>query len=94
MTENKDQSYSRVIYQNKDDKDAQKLVNSYNYGYNENRKKAWSPNVQDEETFRKKREREDAYINNFHPMDRPVLVIKEKHKYNTQNPNTYIDADG
>lgn len=27
-------------------------------------------------------------------MDRPVLVIKEKHKYNTQNPNTYIDADG
>lgn len=45
MTENKEQSYSRVIYQNKDDKDAQKLVNSYNYGYNDKKKKAWSPNI-------------------------------------------------
>jgi len=63
-------------------------VNSFKYAYSNNKKKAWSPNIQDEERFRKKREREDAYINNFHPMDRPVLVIKEKHKFEGINPTS------
>ena len=63
-------------------------MNSFKYAYSNNKKKAWSPNIQDEERFRKKREREDAYINNFHPMDRPVLVIKEKHKFEGINPTS------
>lgn len=61
------------------------MVNSYKYPSKQGKKKAWSPNIQDEERFRKKREREDAYMNGFHPMDRPVLVIKEKHKYEGGN---------
>ncbi len=63
-------------------------MNSFKYAYSNNKKKAWSPNIQDEERFRKKREREDSYINNFHPMDRPVLVIKEKHKFEGINPTS------
>lgn len=92
MTENNEQSYSRVIYQNKDDKNAQQLVNSYKYGYNNKKKQPWSPNIQEEERFRKKREREDAYLENFHPMDRPVLVIKQKTKFETTNPDVFLDS--
>ena len=72
-------SYSWVIYKNLDDKQAKKLVNSYNYGESKLQKTMWTPNISKEERFKKKRQREDKYIENFHPDDRPVLLIKEKH---------------
>lgn len=30
-------------------------------------------------------------MNNFHPMDRPVLVIKEKHKFEGQGPSGVVN---
>ena len=42
------------------------MVNSYKYNRPENKIKSWSPNISKEERFRKKREREDRYLENFH----------------------------
>lgn len=43
--------------------------------------KRWSPDIAKEEKYKRKREREDGYIQNFRPEDRPVLLIKNKHAY-------------
>ena len=72
-------TYSWVIYKNLDDKSAKKLVNSYNYGESKLEKTMWTPTISKEERFKKKRLWEDKYLENFHPEDRPVLLIKEKH---------------
>lgn len=66
------------------------MVNSYQYNKPENKIKSWSPNISREERFRKKREREDRYLENFHPGDHPVLVIKKKHEYKGANPENVL----
>ena len=67
--------HSRVIFKNPNDEEALDMVNSYKYNRPENKIKSWSPNISKEERFRKKREREDRYLENFHQGDHPVLVI-------------------
>lgn len=41
----------------------------------------WSPDISFEDRFKKKRSREEKYINQIHPEDRPLLLIKKKHEY-------------
>ncbi len=61
------------------DKNAKDLVNSYRFGKKEyNRFKEWSPDISKEERYKKKRYREDNYIANFKPEDRPILLIENK----------------
>ena len=78
--------HSRVIFKNPNDEEALDMVNSYKYNRPENKIKSWSPNISKEERFRKKREREDRYLENFHQGDHPVLVIQNKHAYKGTNP--------
>lgn len=86
-------TYSRVIFKNYNDKEAEEMVNSYNYSHKYPLKyKKWSPDLSYEERYKKKRNREDEYINNFHRDDRPILLIKKKHEYKgINNPQKFKD---
>ena len=47
-----------------------------------------------EERYWLKRKREDQYIQEYYPEDRPILLIKEKHQYqNVRNDNVFEDPD-
>ena len=48
-------------------------------GYEKGRK--WSPNIASGEQYRRKKEREDKYLQEFAQEDRPILVVKKKHAY-------------
>lgn len=69
------------------------MVNSYKYqNASPQRYKKWTPESQYEERYKKKREREDDYIQNFDEGDRPILVIKKKHEYQgLRGPNVFKD---
>ncbi len=88
-------SYSKVIYKNYNDKQAEKLVNSYRFRSQSPMRsyKRWSPEIAKEEKFMKKRNREDNYVSSFRPQDRPVLLIKNKHAYKgINNPDIFDEA--
>lgn len=54
--------------------------------------KRWSPDIAKEEKYKRKREREDDYVHNFRPQDRPVLLIKNKHAFKgINNPDIFDD---
>lgn len=66
--------------------EAKKLVNSYRFSSKSpQRKKVWTPELTKEEISKKKRLREDAYIKNFDPNDRPILIIKNKEEFSNKN---------
>lgn len=55
--------YSRVIFKNQNDKEAEEMVNSYRYRTSSPGKfKRWTPEFSYEERYKKKRNREDKYI--------------------------------
>jgi hypothetical protein len=84
-----------VIYKNGNDQQAKKLVNSYRFRSNSPNKvyKRWSPDMAKDEQFKKKRQREDDYIQNFREEDRPILLIKNKHEYKgVENPDVFQDS--
>ena len=75
-------SHSRVIYHDFDDQNAKDTFNSYKYKHGKSKRiKEWNKDIAYEERFKKKREREENYLKNFHPDDRPILLIKKKHEY-------------
>ena len=75
-------SFSKVIFREKDDKLAKDLFNSYKYKKApEIKYRKWTPENAYEERFRKKRKREDNYLKKINPEDRPVFLVKKKHEY-------------
>lgn len=57
-------------------------MNSYRFKSSSlSKNRTWSPDINYEDRFKKKRKREDFYIASFAPKDRPVLLIKKKHAY-------------
>ncbi len=82
MEEEDENVYSRVIHKVYDDEKAKRQLNSYRYkSYSQDKEKVWTPGRNNLERFKKKREREEKYLTHFHPEDKPVLLVKEKHKY-------------
>lgn len=58
------------------------MVNSYKYQSKSPAKyKQWTPTGHNEERYKKKRAREDDYIQTFEEENKPILVIKRKHEY-------------
>ena len=53
----------------------------------------WSPELSFEERYRLKRKREDEYVLDFSPNDRPILLIKQKHAYNDLNTESNTEMD-
>lgn len=94
-TDNNPNSFSRVIHKNYNDKKTQDLVNSYNYSHTNPKKyRKWSPDISYEERFKKKRTREEDYMKDFHPEDKPILLVNKKHEYKgVGNPALFKDPD-
>ena len=54
----------------------------------------WDPHVAKEEKIKKKRQREDNHVKEFHPEDRPILLIKNKHVYkNVKQDDVFATTD-
>jgi len=51
----------------------------------------WSPDINYEERLKKKKEREDEYIKNFSPDDRPLLLVNQKQNFKGVNKNDIFD---
>ena len=85
--------YNQVIFSNPDDKANVDLVNSYRFRSNSPVKyRKWSPDISQEERFRKKREREDEYVRTLEPEEKPILLIKQKNLYkNCKSPHLIED---
>lgn len=85
--------YGQVIFSNPEDKANVDLVNSYRFRSNSPVKyRKWSPDISQEERFRKKREREDEYVRTLEPEEKPILLIKQKNLYkNCKSPNLIED---
>lgn len=63
-------------------------MNSYRFkSSSPSRYKLWTPDIQKEEIYRKKKFREDKYIHEFDEQDRPVLLIQKKDDYVNQHMN-------
>lgn len=88
--------YKHVIYRGNDEPDETELVNSFRFrSKSGNRYKKWSPDISTEERFKKKREREDKYIQNLNKDEKPILLIKNKHVYkNLKNPEIFATGSG
>ena len=94
MSKEESNSYSKVIFKQDDDEEAKKMVNSYRFkSPSPHKYRVWSPEISQEERFKKKREREDDYVNKFDSKDRPILVIKKKHAYKGLNNINVMNDD-
>lgn len=82
-----------MIFKRGDDQEAKDLVNSFKHASASPRKhRIWSPELSFEERYRLKRKREDEYVQEYYPEDRPILLIKEKHQYqNIRTDNVFQD---
>jgi hypothetical protein len=82
-----------VIFKNYNDDSTRDFLNSYRYEPSKHKMyKKWKPDISPEERFKKKRDREEEYLQNFHPDDRPVLLVQKKHEYQgVENPNVFVD---
>ena len=57
------------------------LVNSLARPVSPSGPRRWSPETSQKERNRRKREREDLYVRNFAPENRPVLLVKKKEAF-------------
>lgn len=87
-----DNIYSKVIFR-QNDPESSEMVNSYRFKSSSPIKnRMWSPEISEEDRFRKKRLREDEYIQQLDNEVRPVLVIKKKQVFeNLQSPEFGLD---
>lgn len=75
-------SYQKVYYKGQEDPSNANLVNSLKFKTEVNKeKRKWSPHIAKEETFRKKRLREDQYSETIPEDKRIILTIQDKHVY-------------
>ena len=71
--------YSRVVFRGPDDREAKELVNPLKHRSNSaSYYRKWSPDISADERNRKKKEREDEYVQQFEPETRPILLVKKK----------------
>lgn len=71
--------YSRVVFRGPDDREAKELVNPLKHRSNSAvYYRKWSPDISADERNRKKKEREDEYVQQFEPETRPILLVKKK----------------
>lgn len=80
--------YSQIIYRSRHDEDLQDMLNRRGRSTSPNTRPKWTPEYSYEERIRRKKQREDDYVQQIYPEERPILLVKKKHVYkNTGNPN-------
>ena len=87
-------SFNKVIFKTKNDKETREMLNSYKYKKNKKKQKEWSPNINDEERYKKKINREEKYMMNLKNEKKPILLVeKKKEIHSKSNPKFFKNLE-